>query len=291
LLKCSPVTEGGRKICKRELKLLVSNKNPLRTQNCSPILIATLGKQDCDGMLIVYSSDHRTLEYTTPSGERTAQTLRFDITNGLWVTLELYGVEIGEVQKTTAENIDDVCGNDQVDSVCNDLRKKDLSKQSPDKNNGNNDGHRRERHRVFRSQSERKEATKEHCKNENGEKFNIQPGKMDLARDIETINSIMTNDLVDELNIQDRFPELVRNIDTLSFCDHLFAKGVVTDEQMDAIHVTFYNRGKIQANRELLKAMATKKVEKSLMKEILKEAQHQHLLEMLYPPIKTFSTQ
>jgi hypothetical protein len=206
--------------------------------------------------------------------------------------LELYGVEVGEVQKSTAETIDDVCGNEQVDSVCIVQRKKDkdLSKLSPGKNNGNNNGHRRERHRGLRSQTERKEATKAHCKNETGEKFNIQPGNNDIDRDIETINSILTNDFVDGLNIQKRFPDLVSNIDTLSFCDHLFAHGVVTEEQMDAIHATFNHRGKRQANRELLKAMTTKKVEKSVMKEILKEAQHQHLLEMFFPPIKTCST-
>ncbi|XP_060583662.1 uncharacterized protein LOC132739865 isoform X1 [Ruditapes philippinarum] len=254
LLKCSPVTEGRRKICQRELKVFVSNKDPACSQKFPLVLIETLGKQDCDGTLIIFLSDCRRIEYKTPSGKRNAQNLDFDITNGIWVIFELYGVKIGEVQETVAESIDDVCGNNQVDSVCNYLRQKDndLSEQSVNKNNGNNDNNRRERHRVFRS--ERKEANKANCKKNNGERFNIQTHYLDLAHDIDTIN----------------------------FSGHLLMRNIISFQQMDKIR-KLHNQDTVNANMELLHIMRTKQINKCDIDEIVDKIGQQHLLKYFYP--------
>jgi hypothetical protein len=231
----------------------VSNKDPACSRNFPLVLIETLEKQDCDGTLIIFLSDCRRIEYKTPSGKRNAQNLSFDITNGIWVIFELYGVEVGEVQETVAESIDDVCGNDQVDSVCNDLRQKDndLFEPSVDKNNGNNDNNRRERHRVFRS--ERKEANKAHCKKNNGEWFNIQTHYLDLAHDIDTIN----------------------------FSGHLLMRNIISFQQMDKIR-KLHSHDTVNANMELLHIMRTKQINKCDIDEIVDKISQQHLLKYFY---------
>ena len=58
-------------------------------------------------------TSNQAIKYTTSKGVQTEE--RFDVTEGLWFAFALYGVKIPAVNN----------GEDQIDSVCNNLRSKD----------------------------------------------------------------------------------------------------------------------------------------------------------------------
>jgi hypothetical protein len=235
-------------------------------------------------------SDSKTVQYKTARGKQNTQTLNIDSRNGVWIVLDLYRVKVKlENCQTMMPEEDAASSNpisipiDQLDSLSHPLSNpSEVQSESGTESQaeGGNEN-------VVRYLAGRVNDLEQELQNMKV-RTRISASSMPRPMSCPDMN-ILTNDLGDELNIQKRFPDLVRSIDTMTFCDHLFAKGLVTDVQMDAIHAIFNQRGSPEANRELLKVMKTKRIEKSLMIEIVEETQQQHLLEMFYPPTNSFT--
>ncbi|XP_060554173.1 uncharacterized protein LOC132715201 [Ruditapes philippinarum] len=95
--------------------------------------------------------------------------------------------------------------------------------------------------------------------------------------------NVLTEELGDDINVQKFFPDLVYSIDTMPFCDHLYAKDILTHIQMDTVQQRVRLQDHRDANRELLMILITKRPEKAVMIEVLYATQQQHLLKLFYP--------
>lgn len=299
-LNCAPEKEGDREPIRYELKVHVYEKDPIHLKDdfkylfessearrSAPPLttIETFEREECNGLITMNLSDRETLQYKTARGKQNTQTLGIESKNGVWVVLDLYRVKVkvdNSREIPVAVHLSDnpiPFLNDELDSLsyaqANVTEDQTITNTDSRAEGGNEDVVRYLAGRVINLEQELQNI-----------KFRARVSTSSMPRPMSCPDmNILANDTGEELNVQRRFPDLVRNIDTMNFCDHLYAKNLLTDVHMDAIHAIFNQRGSTEANRELLKIMKTKRIEKSLMVEMLEETQQQHLLEMFYPPI------
>jgi hypothetical protein len=322
-LACAPEKEGERLPSRYDFKLQVCEKDPTsfrdeykhlfdaleEGEEVNPPLttIESFEKDDCNGNIYMTLSNNNTVEYKTARGKQNSQTLGFSAKHGVWVVFSLYRVRMksskdatasGEVEETPTQFH---C--DQPDSVAlpprvtavppeevtrqqlaaaqtstNDVAVQQLNGTSSDNQNHVKYLEGRVKHLEEELQ---KIKTQQSVPTEIQAAPNVNQG---IPRQLSTPDiNVLTEELGDNMNVQKSFPKLVESIDTMPFCDHLYAKEILTDGQRDAIEALVRREHRSDANRELLKILKTKRPEKAVMIEVLDAIQQQHLLKLFYP--------
>ncbi|XP_053385095.1 uncharacterized protein LOC128550309 isoform X1 [Mercenaria mercenaria] len=308
-LNCEPEKEGDRQPSRYELRLHVSEKDPstlknefkylfeasyIKTSDPPLTTIESFEKDECNGEITVTLSDSKTVQYKTARGKQNTQVLNFNAKNGVWVVLGLYRVKAQAVSYEAISGavggpVSTTTGVDEPDSLP--LRPRVTAVPPED----NVERHDRQtaggseqvvKHLAGRVMSLEQELQNMKLQTQSSPSSAPQPVPVPGVPQVVSSPdmNVLADELGDQLDLKKRFPELVKEIDTKTFCDHLYAKDIITLTQMESIHAVFRNNGSADANRDLLKIMKTKRIEKDIMIQIVEESQQSHLLKMFYPP-------
>ena len=306
-LVCTPEKEGERQPSRYDIKLHICESDPTtlkddfkhlfdaleEERSSTPLTtIENFEKDDCNGKINITLSKDNSVVYRTARGKQNSQTLKFKAESGVWIVFNLYRVKIesskdeivsGEVEGAPEQS-------DQVDSLP--VRPRvtavppvgESVQPRPIALPATNVSAVQQRNETSGSEGNRVKFLEGRLKDLEEEVQCLRrKEQQEIPRQISNLDmNIDMEELGDVLNVQKHFPELIRSIDTMAICDHLYAKSILTEDQLETIHGIF-RHNKSDANRHLLKVLKTKPIEKSDMVEVLKETQQQHLLKLFYP--------
>lgn len=296
-LKCSSENEGGREISRYELKLQVCEICPeilrekfkylfdaseAKTSDPPLTSVEVFEKDECNGDISVSLTASGSIQYETAKGKQNTQALNFGLQNGVWIVLALYGVKVRVMSGIADESLANIVEEDQTDSRLVATGSQETTAS----------------HRTLSEYSltseesiERDIYRRDVNLEQNVERMSLDTNSAAQLLSEQTPEQLPTatdtgasgNVVEPRLNVQKYFPFLVQEIETIEFCDHLYAKGILTWGQMEEIHVVHRNRGPSDANRELLKIIKKKPIRQSDMEEITRSTGQSHLLKKFYP--------
>lgn len=244
---------------------VIKTEVPLTTVEC-------FEKDECNGDISISLTSGRAIQYTTARSKQNSQPLSFDVKNGIWIVLEIYGLKVHVMSETS-----DTSGKDQEDGPPSKQTSHVTDARLDVENNPTSGSGEYVNIRNLEQNLEKIQmATQE-------PQQNVSTG---TPQPVPAATSATGREGEDRPDLKTHFPFLVTEIDTMPFCDYFFAKSIITESQMDEIHTKVRSIGRSEANRALINMIRRKIIPRSVMEEIAEAAHQGHLIEKFYPTKK-----